>query len=144
MAGGAARPVARATDEDAGPVADDNVEGRLRRGAYMVEALPRGNVSQSCKRIPGRLRIEYNEHTPVASAGYADDSVPNFVASKDAEDHMGRRQRRRVHAWIQLRGGVTIQSHFFDWFAVCGVLGEIPRRNGMHVRFHGFFLSHFL
>ena len=27
MAGGAARPVAGATDEDAGPVADDNAEG---------------------------------------------------------------------------------------------------------------------
>ena len=32
MAGGAARPVASATDEDAGPVADDNAEGPVVRG----------------------------------------------------------------------------------------------------------------
>ena len=32
MAGGAARPVASATDEDAGPVADDNAEGLVARG----------------------------------------------------------------------------------------------------------------
>ena len=32
MAGGAARPVAGATDEDAGPVADDNAEGPVARG----------------------------------------------------------------------------------------------------------------
>ena len=32
MAGGAARPVASATDETAGPVADDNAEGLVARG----------------------------------------------------------------------------------------------------------------
>ena len=32
MAGGAARPVARATDKGARPVADDNAEGPVARG----------------------------------------------------------------------------------------------------------------
>ena len=32
MARGAARPVARATDDDARPVADDNAEGPVARG----------------------------------------------------------------------------------------------------------------
>ena len=39
MAGGAARPVARATDEDAGPVADDNAEGPVARGGDAARSL---------------------------------------------------------------------------------------------------------
>ena len=39
MAGGAARPVARATDEDAGPVADDNAEGLVARGGDAARSL---------------------------------------------------------------------------------------------------------
>ena len=38
-AGGAARPVARATDEDAGPVADDNAEGPVARGGDAARSL---------------------------------------------------------------------------------------------------------
>ena len=39
MAGGAARPVADATDEDAGPVADDNAEGPVARGGDAARSL---------------------------------------------------------------------------------------------------------
>ena len=39
MAGGAARPVASATDEDAGPVADDNAEGPVARGGDAARSL---------------------------------------------------------------------------------------------------------
>ena len=39
VAGGAARPVARATDEDAGPVADDNAEGPVARGGDAARTL---------------------------------------------------------------------------------------------------------
>ena len=39
MAGGAARPVAGATDEDAGPVADDNAEGPVARGGDAARSL---------------------------------------------------------------------------------------------------------
>ena len=39
VAGGAARPVARATDEDAGPVADDNAEGPVARGGDAARSL---------------------------------------------------------------------------------------------------------
>ena len=35
----AARPVARATDEDAGPVADDNAEGPVARGGDAARSL---------------------------------------------------------------------------------------------------------
>ena len=39
VVGGAARPVARATDEDAGPVADDNAEGPVARGGDAARSL---------------------------------------------------------------------------------------------------------
>ena len=39
MAGGAARPVAGATDEDAGPVADDNAEGPVASGGDAARSL---------------------------------------------------------------------------------------------------------
>ena len=39
VAGGAARPVARAADEDAGPVADDNAEGPVARGGDAARSL---------------------------------------------------------------------------------------------------------
>ena len=39
MAAGAARPVARATDEDAGPVADDNAEGPVARSGDAARPL---------------------------------------------------------------------------------------------------------
>ena len=39
MAGGAARPVARATDEDAGPLAHDNAEGPVARGGDAARTL---------------------------------------------------------------------------------------------------------
>ena len=39
MAGSAARPVARATDEDAGPVADDNAEGPVAKGGDAARSL---------------------------------------------------------------------------------------------------------
>ena len=39
MAGGAARPVASATDEDAGPVADDNAERPVARGGDAARSL---------------------------------------------------------------------------------------------------------
>ncbi len=44
MAGGAARPVAGATDEDAGPVADDNAEGPVARGGDGFNEVQRGLV----------------------------------------------------------------------------------------------------
>ena len=39
MAGGAARPVARATGEDAGPLAHDNAEGPVARGGDAASTL---------------------------------------------------------------------------------------------------------
>ena len=39
VAAGAARPVARATDEDAGPVADDNAEGPVARSGDAARPL---------------------------------------------------------------------------------------------------------
>ena len=39
MAGGAARPVASAADEDAGPVAADNAEGPVARGGDAARSL---------------------------------------------------------------------------------------------------------
>ena len=39
MVGGAARPVARATDEGAGPVADDNAERPVARGGDATRSL---------------------------------------------------------------------------------------------------------
>ena len=39
MAGGVARPVARATDEDARPVADENAEGPVARGGDAARSL---------------------------------------------------------------------------------------------------------
>ena len=39
VVGGAARPVAGATDEDAGPVADDNAEGPVARGGDAARSL---------------------------------------------------------------------------------------------------------
>ena len=39
MAGGAARPVARAADEDGGAVADDNAEGPVARGGDAARSL---------------------------------------------------------------------------------------------------------
>ena len=39
MAGGAARPVAGATDEDAGPVADDNAERPVASGGDAARSL---------------------------------------------------------------------------------------------------------
>ena len=39
MAGGAARPVASATDEDVGPVGDDNAEGPVARGGDAARSL---------------------------------------------------------------------------------------------------------
>ena len=41
VAGGAARLVACAADEDAGPVADDNAEGPVARGGEAASSLRR-------------------------------------------------------------------------------------------------------
>ena len=46
MAGGAARLVADATDEDAGPVADDNAEGPVARGGDAARSLANDSAEE--------------------------------------------------------------------------------------------------
>ena len=46
MAGGAAKPVASATDEDAGPVADDNAERLVARGGDATRSLADDSVEE--------------------------------------------------------------------------------------------------
>ena len=46
VAGGAARPVARTIDEDAGPVADDNAEGPVARGGDAARSLANGSAEE--------------------------------------------------------------------------------------------------
>ena len=66
MAGGAGRPVARATDEDAGPVADDNAEGPVARGGDAARSLADDSAEEPV--AGGAIR-------PVTSAADEDASV---------------------------------------------------------------------
>ena len=55
VAGGAARPVARATDEGAGPVADDNAEGPVARGGDATRSMTDDSAEEPV--AGGALRV---------------------------------------------------------------------------------------
>ena len=50
VAGSAARPMARATDEDAGPVADDNAEGPVARDGDAARSLADDSAEEPVAR----------------------------------------------------------------------------------------------
>ena len=60
VAGGASRPVARAADEDAGPVDDDNAEGPVARGGD-------GTSASACSLSPVAERNSQREEAKPGS-----------------------------------------------------------------------------